>query len=354
MRILDWYLGRTILTTTFVSLFILTCISGMFRFIEQLKSVGKGNYDMVHAALFSLYSVPTDIEIFFPMAALVGGLAGLGMLANSSELIVMQAAGLSRFNIIISVMKTALLMMVMVMLLGEFGAPAATQKAREIRAQAISGGSLISGSQGVWAKDGEYFVNIGEVKDTGNLKQISIYQFDESLTLQGIVKADTAVFADGQWHLENVVEQSISPDEIITTQKGVESWQSTLTPDKLGVVTVKPESLPISGLSEYLDYLLSNKQDTSRYELALWRKIFQPLTIAVMLLMALSFIFGPLRSVTMGARILLGIITGFAFYMSSQIFGPFSQVYQLPPILGALLPSILFAGIAFILLKRRA
>ena len=67
---------------------------------------------------------------------------------------------------------------------------------------------------------------------------------------------------------------------------------------------------------------------------------------------ALSFIFGPLRSVTMGARIIMGVLTGFGFFITNEVFGPLSLVYNIPPALGALLPSLLFAGIATVLLSR--
>lgn len=353
-RLIDIYIGKTVLSSTVFSLLVLTCISGLFRFIEQLKSVGKGDYDALHAALFTLYSMPTDLEVFFPMAALIGGLTGLGALASSSELVVMQAAGLSRFNIVVSVMKTAILMIITVMIIGEWVAPAAQKQAREIRAQAISGGSLISAQQGVWAKDGANFVNIGVVEDTGRLNTITIYSFDDSLTLTGITNASSGIFQQDSWKLSDVTVLEMTPEQISKTEKAEMLWQSSLTPDKLGVVTIKrPEYLAIKDLVEYLDYLAANKQDGGRYELAFWRKIFAPITIAVMLFMALSFIFGPLRSVTMGARILLGVVTGFAFYMTNQIFGPISLVYQLPPILGALLPSLLFMGVSFYFIRQR-
>ena len=132
------------------------------------------------------------------------------------------------------------------------------------------------------------------------------------------------------------------------------SWDSTLTPDKLGVVTVKPESLSLRGLSDYLDYLDANKQDPSRYLLAFWRKIAQPVTLAVMLLVALSFIFGPLRSVSMGARIMMGVATGILFFIVNEVLGSLSLVYQLPAIFGAFMPSIIFVSIALYLMNRRA
>lgn len=63
--------------------------------------------------------------------------------------------------------------------------------------------------------------------------------------------------------------------------------------------------------------------------------------------------FWPLRSVTMGARILSGVIAGFSFYISSEFFGPLSLVYGLPPLFGALAPSLVFLAIALGLLGRK-
>ncbi|WP_287830832.1 LptF/LptG family permease, partial [Idiomarina sp.] len=112
--ILDRYIGATVLKTSLMSLIVLTGLSGLIRFVEQLKSVGRGSYEVIDAALFVFYSIPRDVEVFFPMAALLGGLIGMGVLASNSELIVMQAAGRSKLNIAGAVMKTAVVMMIAV------------------------------------------------------------------------------------------------------------------------------------------------------------------------------------------------------------------------------------------------
>ncbi|MFC0445293.1 LPS export ABC transporter permease LptG [Pseudidiomarina halophila] len=351
--ILDRYIARSVLMTSLLSLAVLGGLSSLIRFVEQLKSVGKGTYSVADAGLFVLYSLPRDIEVFFPMAALLGGLIGMGMLASNSELVVMLAAGRSRLNIVASVMKAAIIMMLAVMAMGEWVAPQLEAQGRELRASAISGGSLISAQQGVWAKDGAHFVNISEVEDTGRLRDLTIYRFTQDRQLDSVVQSQSATYQGGQWVLNDVVITDHEIEQITQRTLPRWVWESSLTPDKLGVVTVKPEALSISGLVDYLDYLSANQQATERYELALWRKIFAPVTVAVMLLVALSFIFGPLRSTTMGARILLGVITGFGFHVSNEIFGPLAQVYQLPPLLGALLPSLLFAGAALWLMQRR-
>ncbi len=351
--IIDRYIARSVLITSVLSLAVLSGLSGLIRFVEQLKSVGRGTYSVADAGLFVLYSIPRDIEVFFPMAALLGGLIGMGMLASNSELVVMLAAGRSRLNIVGSVMKAAVVMMLVVMAMGEWIAPELESHGRELRARAISGGSLISAQQGIWARDGQSFVNIGEVENTGRLRDVTVYRFDEQQELDTVIQAESAVHIGQHWRLQNVATTEYTLERVTRESMTELYWQSSLTPDKLGVVTVKPESLSIRGLVDYLDYLESNRQAAERYELALWRKLLAPVTVAVMLLVALSFIFGPLRSTTMGARILLGVITGFAFHVSNEIFGPMAQVYQLPPILGALLPSMLFAGWAMWMMGRR-
>jgi lipopolysaccharide export system permease protein len=354
MRILDWYIGKVVASTTFLTLAVFASVSGLILFVEQMKFVGRGNYDIAHVALYVFYNIPRDLEIFFPMSALVGGLIGIGMLATNSELIVMQAAGLSRLDIIKSVMKAAAILVIFNMSIGEWIAPKSVAYAREIKAQAISGGSLISSKNGVWAKDGDFFVHIAEVEDSGTLNKIQIYKFDEQLKLTSWLSAKSATFINNAWLLQNVTDTQVTPEKIIAQQYKNQSWTSSLTPEKLGVVSIKPEALSVTGLLSYLDYLKQNQQDKSRYELALWRKVMQPITVAVMLLVALSFIFGPLRSVSMGARIMMGVITGLLFYVSNEIFGSVSLVYQLPPALGAVMPSAIFIAIALYFINKKA
>lgn len=346
MRILDFYIARAIISTSALCLLVLTGLSSIIKWVDQLRLVGRGTYTMLDAGVYVLFLIPRDIEMFFPMAVLLGALIGMGMLASSSELVVMQASGMSRLQITVSALKTAVPLMVLVMVLGEWGAPIAERSAKELQAVKLSGGSLIKARQGIWAKDGDLFVNIGEVKDVTELANINLYEFNENMQLVSLKHAESALFQDDHWLLTSVKTTHITDEKITADFIENEPWISTLTPDKLGVVSVKPESLSIRGLLGYLDYLIVNQQDTKRYELALWRKIMQPVTVAVMMLVALSFVFGPLRTVTMGARVLLGVVAGFSFYISNQIFGPMSMVYEIPAMVGAMAPSLLFTGLA--------
>ncbi|KAA8999332.1 LPS export ABC transporter permease LptG [Affinibrenneria salicis] len=354
--VLDRYIGRTIFNTIMMTLFMLVSLSGIIKFVDQLRKVGQGSYTVLGAGLYSLLSVPKDIEVFFPIAVLLGALLGLGMLATRSELVVMQASGFSRLQIAASVMKTAIPLVLLTMAIGEWVSPLGEQMARNYRAQMMYGGSLLSTQSGLWAKDGNDFIYIERIAGDNELAGVNIYHFDDTNKLLSVRYAASAVFQKTQnlWQLSQVDESDLTDGkQIAGSQRLSGEWKTSLTPDKLGVVALEPDALSISGLRNYIGYLKQSGQESSRYELNMWNKLFSPLSVAVMLLMALSFIFGPLRSVPMGFRIVIGIAFGFAFYLMNSVFGQLSLVYGTPPIVGALLPSILFMIVSIALLLRR-
>lgn len=353
--IFDRYIGRTVLMAILLCELTLVGLAAIIRYVEQLRSVGEGTYTLLSAFYFVLLSMPQEIVLFFPIAALLGGLIGLGQMASNSELVVMQSAGRSRFNIVVSALKTTLPLMLVIMLVGEYVAPATKLASDDLRSQAKSGGQVVLSVYGVWAKDNDAYINIGQAKRDGTLSDITLYYFDENTRLSRITQAESATYLDPLWRLTNVTDTLFNAGVSIQTQhQDTREWQTSLTPEKLGVVAIDPNELSMRGLWEYQGYLADNGQDSGLYALEFWRKALQPVMVIAMMLLASSFVFGALRSVTMGARLLLGILFGFGFYVSNQVFGPISLVYHVPPFIGALGPSLLFIGIALALLNKRA
>jgi lipopolysaccharide export system permease protein len=92
--------------------------------------------------------------------------------------------------------------------------------------------------------------------------------------------------------------------------------------------------------------------DTSVYELAYWRKVLQPLVIIGLVLIGISFVFGPLRDSTMGLRIFVGVVIGISFKIIQDMLGPFSIVFGFPAVLAVLMPVLLCMGVGLYLLRR--
>ncbi|ATW44238.1 LPS export ABC transporter permease LptG [Glaesserella parasuis] len=353
MNVLERYIGRTILASIMLTLFMLVGLGAIIKFVEEFRSVGRGSYDGLHAAYYTLLTMPRDIETFFPIAALLGSLMGLGGLASRSELVVMQSAGFSRFRIGLAVMKTAIPLMVITMIMGEWGVPQTEQYARNMRSIAQSGGSMLATQGGFWAKDGNDFIYIRQIQDERNLNNILIYQFDNQV-LKSIKQAEKATYSEQGWLLQKVDKSEIHESGITQTRETDQAWKTSITPSKLGIASLKPESLSISGLADYVGFLKDTGQDPKRFEITFWRKVFQPISMAVMMLLAISFIFGPLRSSTMGAKIVIGILAGFVFYVANIVFGNLSLVVSwLPVPIGALIPSLLCLSVVWWLLNKK-
>ncbi|KAE9533221.1 lipopolysaccharide ABC transporter permease LptG [Ursidibacter arcticus] len=353
MNVLERYIGKTILASIMLTLFMLVGLGAIIKFVEEFRAVGQGSYDGLHAAYYTFLTIPRDVETFFPIAALLGSLMGLGTLASRSELVVMQASGFSRFRIGLAVMKTAIPLVIFTMVIGEWGVPQTEQFARNMRSIAQSGGSMLATQGGFWAKDGNNFIYIQKINDERNLNDILIYEFDKR-ELKSILKAQKAEYQNDEWLLKNVEKSIIGENQINQDKQTQQSWQTSITPSKLGIVSLKPESLSITGLADYVGFLKETGQDPKRFEITLWRKIFQPISMAVMMLLAISFIFGPLRSSTMGAKIVIGILAGFVFYVANIVFGNLSLVVSwLPVPLGALTPSLICLMIVWWLLGKK-
>ncbi|MNN71561.1 Lipopolysaccharide export system permease protein LptG [compost metagenome] len=109
----------------------------------------------------------------------------------------------------------------------------------------------------------------------------------------------------------------------------------------------------MTGLWRYIHYLGEQGLNNSRYWLAFWTKSLQPLVTATLVLLAISFIFGPLRSVTLGQRVFTGVLVGFVFRIAQDLLGPSSLVFGFSPLLAVLVPAGICA-LAGVWLLRRA
>ena len=250
MNILERYIGKSILAMIFAVLLAISGLIFIVKLVEEFKDVGKGSYDAVTATYYALLMLPSDIKEIIPVVVLIGGLLGLGNLASRSELVVMQASGFSRFRIGLAVMKTALPLIFLTIFLSEWGIPQTEQYARNMRSIAQSGGSMLATTGGFWAKDGQDFIYIRHISNERELNNVSIYHFDNK-ALKAITQAERAVYGDNQWQLQKVEKSLINENQIQQNKEADQAWQTTITPSKLGIVSLKPESLSISGLSDF-------------------------------------------------------------------------------------------------------
>jgi lipopolysaccharide export system permease protein len=348
--LLDRHLGRAIATGTLLVLGIFAALFIFLVLVDVLPDVGRGHFGLYELVRYVLLSQPRKLYEIFPVVVLIGTLLGLSGLALHSELIAMRAAGVSKLRIIGAAMKTGLIMVLAAMLVGEYVVPEAETQAQTGRAQALSIG-FQRGGGGLWLRDGNAFVNIGEVLPDQSLLRVNIYQMSPAYQLQRHTYAERAHHSGGNWQLQDVRTSDIDRERIVTSEQPLQQWNPILTPEVVALFTVRPEALSMTQLYRYIAHLKRNNLDTARYTLVFWQKVLMPFATALMILLAAPFVFRPARSGGLAQRIFLGIVLGLAFVVVNRSFGNFGILYGLPPLFAAALPLALFLALAYRLFR---
>lgn len=350
MKVLDRYIGKTVLNATILVFLVFVGLRLVIGIFGELGALGEGQYGFLQAAEFVVLNLPLYIYQLYPNIALLGALAALGLLASNNELTVVRTSGVSIAKISISVLKVALVLTIIMTFIGEYAAPPMAAYAQRQKDLAQHG-SMDDTQNNVWLREGNSFINIGVTLPDGSLKNITRFEFNNNNQLLSASYAKTANFIAGQWLFHDIVYSNISPTKVTTGKQTKISWPMKFKPHLF--IASDPNLLTLKNLQTQIKSSVANGLDPVNYQLAFWMRILQPLATLVMVFLAIPFIFGPLRSSTMGLRMLSGVMVGLAFYIVNRFFGPFSIVYQIPPIVAAIIPIILFAALGVYLMRRK-
>jgi lipopolysaccharide export system permease protein len=321
-----------------------------FDLIHELANVGKDDYPLGRALLFVGLSVPGHIYELVPTAALIGALFAIAQMVANSEYTVMRTSGASLTQITLSIVRVGIPLAIATFLAGEFLAPPAERLAKQVRAQAQGQTNRFVAQQfesGFWFKQDLTFVNIKSLLADMTLVDVRIYEFDRDLRLKALRVADSGTFvSDGLWRLANVQTTALGPEGAKVVRSDRLDWETVLKPSILTVYQVAPEKLELPTLYDNIRILGGNQQKTSRFEIALWNKIFYPAAVLVMMVLALPFAYFQRRAGGVGFRIFAGTILGLVFFLLGRLFAYVGVINDWPPLFAAAFPVVAFVVVA--------
>ena len=356
MKTLNRYIGREVLYSTLLIFVALLMLFALFDLIHELGNVGKDGYTLGRGLLFVGLSLPGHVYELMPTAALIGTLFAIAQLVGNSEYTVMRTSGASLTQITAAILRVGIPLAVATFLAGEFFAPPAERLAQQVRIQAQDQATRIVAQQfqsGFWFRQQlplSTFVNIKSVvDDSGNAKLIGIrvYEFDSDLRLKALRVADTGTFInDGRWLLKNVQTTELSPEGAKLTRADEFTWETVLKPSILTVYQVAPEKLEMTSLYDNIRVLGNNQQKTSRFEIALWNKVFYPAAVLVMMVLALPFAYFQRRAGGVGFRVFAGTMLGLVFFLLGRLFSYLGVINDWAPLFSAAFPVAAFVVFA--------
>ena len=375
MTILGRYLSREIFQATAMVLGGFLGLFGFFDLFEELENIGRGNYRLVDALTRVVLAMPSHIYELMPIAVLIGAIWALAMFAQHAEFTAMRAAGLGRMRALRELLALGFLCVGITALFGEVLAPPAERLAQSLRLSAMGATVSAEFRSGIWVKDttrddaGELerirFVNVAQVRPDATLSDLRVYEFDPQFRLRALLLAAEGRYtSDGQWLLTDVVETQLEPEAAARLTDTPETrfaqasrvksdqkiWNSGLDPSIVSVLLVQPERMSAIDLLHYVEHLRDNRQQVSRYEIALWKKIIYPFAALVMLALALPFGYLQTRSGGIALKVFSGIMLGVAFHFLNGLASHLGLLNTWPAWIAALVPSAVALALALSLL----
>ncbi len=351
---LDAYIRNSVLMAMLLVLLVLASLDLLFTVFDELGGTNE-RYQTSDALQYVLLTFPRHVYDLLPIIALIGSLIGLSVLASSNELVIMQAAGIKTRSIVWAVMKPAILVMVAGLILGEYITPPLELRA-EVSKTVANSDEVVLSNFGNWQRDGNDFLHFNATEPGGILHGVSIYSFNEEQELIENIIAQSARYQNESWILEDIRRTLFTQNgdglqselQVLTEL----DWNIDLSPELLQLMIVDPDSLAISDLYRYARRSIEQGQDNNTYLMGFWQKALQPLTTAVLVLVAISFIFGPLREATMGSRVFTAVSFGLLFIVLQQLFSTVALVYQLTPFFAVLTPILMSGCLGVYLLRK--
>lgn len=352
MKLIRRYVFRAIFVPAIVTAFLLVGLDGLFKFVDQLQDL-KVDYGALQVLQYVVTLAPGQFAEYMPIAILLGTLFGLGMMANSSELVVIRSSGPSLARLCWMALRPALVLLVISMTVGEFVAPHTQQMAESSRTIQRGGSVIMRSSEGYWLRQGNEFIRVNAIKPDGELFGLMRLKFNAHQDLEESQFAARASYqGKSGWTLFDVKGSVMGDDEVTSYQKHQASWDAGITPNDISVVAMDPDDLSLKRQWQYANYLKQQGLEDGEYRLSFWQKVLMPVATIGMVLIAISFIFGSMREVSMGARMTAGIIAGLLFHYGQKFFGTLSLVFYTSSLVAGLLPPLLCVLLGVWLLRR--
>uniref|UniRef100_B1XVJ4 Permease YjgP/YjgQ family protein n=1 Tax=Polynucleobacter necessarius subsp. necessarius (strain STIR1) TaxID=452638 RepID=B1XVJ4_POLNS len=348
--------------------FILFALVALFLFFDILSELGlvQGTYTLPLALLHALLKAPSRISEIIPIAGLIGSIYVFAMLASQSEFTILRIAGLDVKRGLIALTKISIPLIALTLIMSEWIGPYTEAKSDQIRMKAMGSAYSSQFRTGVWVKDrlrdedgsgpvrpGVRYVNVGKVDKDNEIRNIRMYEFDDTYHLLSIRSAVSGQFDEtGVWVLNDVTEtrfketkQSDPLNPVFSAQtftRPIVTLESEVTPQILSVLLISPEKMSIMSLGRFISHLRENKQDAHRHSIAFWKKVVYPFTIFVMLTLALPFAYLKVRAGSVGIKVFGGIMLGMSFQLFNSLFSNVGLLGSWPALITALTPPLLY------------
>ena len=358
MKIRDRYIAKTLLSYTLVVLVVWLSIYSFFNFLTEINSVGQESYTILSAIKYIILKMP---EIAYSQASpviLLGCVLGMGHLATTNQLLIFRISGASILKITGTTLKNALIIVLAIIAIGELLAPMSSNFAELGRSNALGNIAVSNSQEGFWIRDGDNFINVKKNIDGKLFSGVTVIEVNSSKKIERVIESENAVFDGNSLDMSGTKIFSINDssifDNISLKEHNFYNQTVSFDQDLIDSLKKEPKDLTTWTIIKQIQFLSDNKLRSGVFEVELYKRLIKPVTLVAMIILAMLFIFGSTRDITLGRKIFFGVAIGLSFELISRIGGALALSFDFSPLLSTFVPAIAIMIIATIVLINKS
>ncbi len=355
MKKLDWYILKKFLGT-FV--FIMALLLGVTIVIDLSEKIDSfvDNHVTVSIATYDyfVYFIPYITSLIGPFFVLVATIFFTSQLAERSEIIAILNSGTSFYRMLFPYFIGATVLAAAFYIGNHYYVPYSNQKRLEFERKYVS--KPPEGMRYNFHRSTEpgtivYFENFKPSDGSGY--KFSIDKFEKGKLVYKLrsEKIDWDKKTN-RWKISNYYIRQLNNNRDIITKGDVMDTVFSFTPSDFSFVDNMKEVMTTPELIEHIEEMRrSGQPDMEYYEVERYRRTSSAFSIYIMTLIGVSVASRKVRG-GLGWHIVLGIGLSALYEVIMKFTITFSTNASLPPVLGVWIPNILYAMLAFYLLKK--
>jgi lipopolysaccharide export system permease protein len=255
-------------------------------FIEAGLSAGRILY------YFQL-KLPLVLVQVAPVGLLLAALVTLGLMNRNNEILSLLAGGLSARCALRPVVAVGMVFGLTLFFFAETVVPAFIAGANQIWRNEVKkkGSESTTSANNIWIRDRQAIYHIAYYNPhQKTISGVSLNYFDDGFRLLRRVDAERGDFRQGQWVLQEVMEQVRNPQthEYAVTLSSEKALSLGFQPEDLKRVVKRSEEMNFSELLDYIGEVESEGYDATPYRVDFYAKFAQPVGLVLLLLVAAS------------------------------------------------------------------
>ena len=339
----------------FFALTLIITIAVVFDFSEKIDDFIEKQAPAKAIFLdYYLNFIPFFANLFSPLFVFIAVIFFTSKMANNTEIIAIQSAGVSFYRILVPYLVAALIIALISFYFNGWVIPRANESRIAFIHTYVKNPQIIKDRNIHRQIEKNHFIYL---QSFNNLKsigyQFAYEKFDNNKLIYKLI-ADRIIWdsANSNWRVENYFIREINGLEERISKGTSMELKINFSPKQLTFRTRETLAMNNKELNQFInDERERGGGNVEFYEIEYHRRFSYPFATFILTLIGVSIASRKVRG-GIGMQIGFGLVLSFSYIMFLQVSSTFATNGNLLPIIAVWLPNIVFALIALFLLKR--